>query len=333
MSNRSPAWHRALALLLALVLPDVNLPARAQTTARDLTLDELQAACPGLRLHQVSAEEFARVTGHPLQVAQTIVAPETPAPRVTSGSLAPLATAPEPDATNATAAATNREPARVGPASAPRTRSSHTSSGGQIYISDSGSIDSTEAAVVIFVLAGVVVIAAAIVYSGALLANWALRGEEVPGWGDLSARWMYFSGGYQHGYLAGGALTLGLEGDGADVGAVVEGGYLDADMVTVEDTEVELDAGYVMAGLSVRWHLTPSDEPLLFEAELLAGTASRYDLVSRASFALTWSLAGPWRAGLRFGALYLDVAEDEGPLLQADNDFNLLGGLETSVRF
>lgn len=331
MRKRPPAWHRALALLLALALPGLNLPARAQTTAHGLTLDQLQAACPGLLLQQVSAEEFARVTGHPLQVAQLIVTPEALAPRVTSGSLAPLATPPEPDATNATAAATNREPARAGSAS--RSRSSQTSRGGQFYISDSGSIDSTEAAVVIFVLAGVVVIAAAIVYSGALLANWALRGEEVPGWGDLSARWMYFSGGYQHGYLAGGALTLGLEGDGADVGAVIEGGYLDADMVTVDDTEVELDAGYVMAGLSVRWHLAPAADPLLFEAELLAGTASRYDLVSRASFALTWSLAGPWRAGLRFGALYLDVAEDEGPLLQVEDDFNLLGGLETSVRF
>lgn len=330
-----PPWRRGLSLLLAVLLPSTAMPAPDRDTTECVTLDELQAAYPGFALQQVSAGEFARLTG-PLQVAQLIVTPEALDASVSTGSIAPLATPPGPASTNAATNIVARTPgttAQTGSARTTRKKSSDHSTGGSIYIQDTGSLDSSEAAVIVFVLAGVVVIAAAIIYSGALLANWALSDEDVPGWADLSARWMYFSGDSHHGYMAGAALALGLEGSEADVGAVLEGGYLDADVATLDDAEVEVADAYWMAGLSVRWRMTEDEHPPIFEAELLAGTASSYDLLSRASFAFTWSLAGPWRAGLRFGALYLDVAGDEGPLLQAEDDFNLLGGLETSLRF
>ncbi len=336
MKRSRSRLQRLLSAALALCLPVSALPARAGTTPAVVTLESLQAAFPEARLQQVSAEDYARLTGRPMQVVQLIVTPESVSPRISSGSLPPTATPPGPADTNELAGATNAVTGSSvrGSASHAKAKSSNVSTGGNLYISDSGSIDSTEAAVVIFVLAGVVVIAAAVIYSGALLANWALRGDDAPpGWGELSARSMFFSGESQHGYMAGGALTLGLQGDGGDVGAVIEGGYLDADIITIGDQEVNVADGYLMAGLTVRWRLTDDDHPGVFEAELLAGSAARYDLISRASFAFTWSLLGPWRMGLRLGALYLDVADDEGPLYEAGEDFNLLGGLETAIRF
>lgn len=304
----------------------------AAPSAPALTLPELQAAYPDVHLHQVSMSEFQSIAHRPIQMAQVIVAPPpTPTPPMT-GRLGPLADEPTSSTplTNEVIAATNAIMPAVRKAQ-PEVTSSSPSGG--IYISDFGGIDSSEAAVVVFVVAGVVVVAAAVIYSGALLANLVLRPEETEVWADTSARTMFFSGSSQQGYMAGGALTLGLKGDGADVGVVLEGGYLDADVVTIDDQEVAVANGYFLVGPSIRWPLDYDEEAAVFEAELLAGSGSEYDLISRASFAFTWSILGPWRAGLRAGALYLDVKEEDGPVWKAGEDFNLLGGLETSIRF
>gem|GEM_PF-5294294 len=227
--------------------------------------------------------------------------------------------------------ATNAVAPRVPSPPSPRTSSS--SSSGGIYVSDFGSVDSGEAAAVVFVLAGVVVVSAAVLYSGALLANFILQPEETEKWAEFTPRAQFFSGGHQQGTMTGAALSLGLAGDEANVGLVLEGGYLEADVITVDSTEVEVSGGYGMGGFSIRWPFDRGSEATEFEAELLVGSANRYDLISRASFALTWSIHGPWRAGLRVGALYLDVESREGPAWEAGEDFNLLGGVETSVRF
>lgn len=216
--------------------------------------------------------------------------------------------------------------------SAPPARTTHHESGG-IYWGDFGSVDSADAAVAVFVLASVVVVSAAVLYSGALLANLILQPAETEKWIELSPRAQFFSGGHQQGTMTGAALTLGLVGDGANVGLALEGGYLDADVITVDSAEVEVAGGYGMGGLSIRWPFDNGSEATAFEAELLVGSAHAYDLISRASFALTWNICGAWRAGVRVGALYLDVEDREGPVREAGEDFNLLGGLETSVRF
>ena len=185
----------------------------------------------------------------------------------------------------------------------------------------------------IFVLAGVVVVAAAVIYSGALLANLMVNPHEAEVWGEAGPRFMFFSGGYQQGSMTGGTLALGLRGEEADVGLLVEGGYLEADVVTVGGEEVEVSGGYGMAGLTIRWPFDSGADATVFSADLLAGTASRFDLVSRAGLGLSWQVYGPLRAGLQVGAVYLDVEEQDGPVWQAGEDYNLLGGVETSVRF
>ena len=58
------------------------------------------------------------------------------------------------------------------------------------------------------VVAGVVVVAAAVIYSGALLANLALRPEEAEVWIEAGPRALFFSGDSQQGYMTGGALAL-----------------------------------------------------------------------------------------------------------------------------
>ena len=279
--------------------------------AQEFTVESLKAAYPGLSQHAVSPEEFKALTQSPRQVAQVVI----PAP-------------PAASTTNAIHASTTNAP----PLPAPRPAAYSRSLDG-FYLSDFGSVDSEGAAIVVFVVAGLVVVSAAIIYSGALLANVWLRPEEAEVWGDIGPRAMFFSGGHQQGYMTGATLALGLAGDGADVGLVLEGGYLKADVLTVTGNEVEVAGGYGMAGLTIRWPFDSGTDASVIEAELLAGNASNYNLISRAGFALTWSVAGPWRAGLRLGALYLDVEETDGPAWEAGEDFNLLGGVETSLRF
>lgn len=334
MRHMTIAGIRAVSILLVPVHVMATTPMPAGAAERPVTLDDLRAAYPGLNLREVSRQEFNEVTRSPFHVAQLIVTPETLEPRVTHGELPALAE--PPSGTNIAGSATNRTPS-VGYAAARDSdyaRARSRGGGGSIDFWGVGNVDSKEAAIVVFVIAGAVVVAAAVIYSGILLANLALRPDDAPpAWIDAGVRVMGFSGGSQQGYMAGGAIALGLQGDDADVGLVVEGGHLDADVVTIDNDEIDVSGSYVMAGPTVRWHLDLALREPIFEAELLAGTASNYDLISRASFAFTWRLAGPWRAGLRFGALYLDVDRDEGPVLKAGDDFNFLGGLETSVRF
>ncbi len=296
-SFTAPVGHRALVLLL--------IPALAAFTTR-------------------------------VPAAQPVAGSLPEAPHAIYGGLPPLATPPEASTTNQPASTFSQPPA---PYTRPHTRSTRERTPGQldgagaIYCNGLTDVDSTEAAIVVFILAGTVVVVSAVIYGGMLLTNVALRPEEAVVWGETSGRAMFFSGASQQGYMAGGALALGLEDGDSDVGVVIEGGHLDADVVTLDDQEVSVAGGYVMAGPVLRYWFDSSGDAPVFEAELLVGSASNYDLISRASFALTWSLVGPWRAGLRLGALYLDVADDDGPVWKAGSDFNLLGGLETSVRF
>lgn len=253
-----------------------------------------------------------------------------PARRVSSAEPATQPGAVPSDVISTNGIATNAVAPRV---QSPRPARTSSSISGDLYISDFGSVDSAEAALVVFVLAGAIVVSAALLYSGALLANLILQPDEVEKWAEITPRAQFFSGGYQQGAMTGAALSLGLADDEAEVGLVIEGGYLDADVITVDKTEVEVAGGYGMGGLAIRWPFDSGSDATAVEAELLVGSANQYDLISRASLALSWSIHGPWRAGLRVGALYLDVEEGEGPVWEAGEDFNLLGGVETSIRF
>lgn len=201
-------------------------------------------------------------------------------------------------------------------------------------ISGSGSFDSGEAAVVVFVVAGVVIVAAAVVYPGIVIADWLTGGEEPDLWSEAGLRAGFFGGDGRSGSMSGAAITFGIETDGPQVGAVIEGGYLDASVATVPGAEADVSGGYVMAGPVIRWALTDGGQPVRFETELLAGTASSYSFISRASFAFTWGISEHGRIGVRFGALYADLDKDEGPFLEADEgNFTLLGGIETAWQF
>lgn len=314
---------RGLALLVAVSLGAG--PAKAGQTR--VTVSDLQETFPDLPCHQVSADEFLAVTRSPLHLAQVVVPPATNL--VIRGQLPAVAKDPAPGEpwTN-----TVRSGGPAAPLTA-RPSASNRSTSGSFYVSDFGSVDSRDAAIVVFVLAGVVVVAAAIIYSGALLGNLMINPQEAEVWAEAGPRFMFFSGGHQQGSMVGGTLALGLHGEEADVGLLIEGGYLDADVVTVEGDDVDVAGGYGMAGLTIRWPFDSGADATVFSADLLAGTASRFNLVSRAGLGLSWQVYGPLRAGLQVGAVYLDVKEQDGPVWQAGEDFNLLGGVETSVRF
>lgn len=307
--------HRACALLLAAAVAVAGLPARA-ASATDMTVADLQARYPGLSLHPVTPDEYRALVANPRVMAQVIT--DTPLGRRDSLD-------PDEDLSPS-----GRPPVLT----PPPTVTNHDYSLGSVWLDGAGSINSRDAAIVVFVLAGTVVIAAAVIYPILFITSALLGPDDLPPvWWEAGARAQFFSGASQQGYMGGAALAFGFADEEADVGIVLEGGYLDADIVTLDGREVSVAGRYVMAGPSVRWRMDEGPQAPRLESELLAGTAAHYDLISRASFAFTWSLRGAWRGGLRAGAVYLDVAEDEGPVWQAGDDFNLLVGLESSCLF
>lgn len=318
-SGKMHARHtarRVTALVLAIALAGAGVPrgAHAANDSTD-TLDDLRARYPGLPMIAVSPEAYRDLLADPLVVAEVVI--DTPEGRRDSS---------DPDA--------DLSPQGRPPRAPPPALESAADTTVSIFAQGAGSVSSRDAAIVVFVLAGTVVVAAAVIYPVLFITSALLGPDELPpAWWEGGGRAQVFSGGSQQGYLAGATLAFGLADEEADVGVVVEGGYLDADVVTVEGRDVSLAATYIMAGPTVRWRLEDRADAPRFESELLAGTAEHYDLVSRASFAFTWSLRGPWRAGLRIGAVYLNVDEDEGPIWEAGDDFNFLAGIETAVLF
>lgn len=314
-SPRTSPWRAGTSAVLAAILAAAPVVPRAHGEITPMTVAELQARYPDATLRQVSPEQFERLSGRVL-LAQAAVTNAT-LPFDPDADLSPDARPP-----------VEAVPRPVRPAA---------TDGDWLVdmnLHGSGSFDSRDAAVIVFVLAGVVVVAFAVLYVPAFVANVLLGPDDLPpGWLEISARGAGFSGSDQQGYMGGAALAFGFEDSEGDVGVVVESGYLDADIRTVEGRDVEVAGGYVMGGLLIRWRLDEGARPPIVEVELVAGTASHYDLISRASAAFSWSLLGDWRAGLRAGSLYLNVDGDDGPLLESEDGFNLFGGIETAWRF
>ncbi len=302
-------------LLIVVILFSLSRHAAAREA---ITPDELQQRFPGLALREVSLSEFNELTRDPLQVAQVVVGPAADASQVD---------------TNLAVAATTAVPSS-GRAAHRRPRNTYNGESWNFSFAEVGNIDSKESAIIVFVTAGVIVIAAAVVYTGALIYNLVADFDEAPPfWWEPSVHGLYFSSGSQQGWMTGGGVTMGFEGEGGDVGLTLEGGYLNANVVTVDDKDVNISGGYGLAGPVVRWYFGSGPQDYRLDMEFLAGGASGYSLISRAGAALNWAATQTLRFGIRFGALYLDVEETEGPVLKAGSDFNIYLGLETATQF
>jgi len=357
-------------LVLSLLFQLIVIPADGADRARTPQNATATDSHPATRVYRVSPEEFRLLEPLLQQLqaqrrAQIIEIAQQPSDSATGATTGTVSSLSAPlSATNTTETVTNDSsgassaspigPATNAPAADPAAKRSPpppspapaaTDSVAQADHGDgfadflcnlcSGDWGDGNGAVVIYVVIGVAVVAAVVVYATAFLVE-ALTGTgQHRHWWDLAADATFLTGDGNRGSLSGARVSAGLENRAAKIGLVLDGGRIDARVRTRDSTQpLNISGGYVMAGTAVRWQLDDAVNPSCFGIELLAGTASaqQVGLISEARATLTFGIGNRARLGLSLGALYLGLKATDGLLTDA-HDFSILLGVHSGIRF
>jgi len=193
--------------------------------------------------------------------------------------------------------------------------------------------DRNDAAVVMFVLIGAVVVVALVVYSTKYFYDAYAGFAECPKWWDLTLQSAIFSGdAVNRGALAGLRLSTGIQDAATRIGLTAELGRLS---MTFHGPSQNLNATYWMVGPALRrYDVTGNGEPWYLSAELLGGSANdrQVGTVSAARLGLNFPVGASMRMGLSLGALYTALNNVEGAIAKYDNFYYLLG-FELGTRF
>jgi hypothetical protein len=193
--------------------------------------------------------------------------------------------------------------------------------------------DRNDAAVVMFVLIGAVVVVALVVYSTKYFYDAYAGFAECPKWWDLTLQSAVFSGdAIARGALVGLRLSTGVQDISTRFGLTAELGRLS---MTFSGPVQDVSASYWMVGPALRWYDTSGrGEPWYLSAELLGGSANNRQVgtVSAARLGLNFPAGAHMRLGLSLGALYTALSDVDGALAKYDNYYYLLG-LELGARF
>ncbi|MFC1584682.1 hypothetical protein ACFL5V_03940 [Fibrobacterota bacterium] len=206
--------------------------------------------------------------------------------------------------------------------------------------------DWDEFATVLYVAVGVVVVAALIITGGKIVYDIIMKHERFDLWKEAGVRYGYSgnhikeeegAGYYGNSHFLGGRFSMGLTRRYLGLGVTAETGYVN---LTVENEYNPLEffnsrGMYWLFGPLVRYTTRQS---VSWNLELLNGTSNRRSVgwISKARCFAQVDVNRYLFWGLHLGALFVDLRELEGLLIQ-DGDFNdkfsMLFGIETGVRF
>lgn len=212
---------------------------------------------------------------------------------------------------------------------------------------NSGGGSGRDWAAIIFVVVGVVVVGAFVLYGAQTVYALATNEEEVPVFQEVGLRLSYsgqkFGGAeaepdfYRDTYLTGIRYAVGLERPGMGMGLSVEGGYLDVKLRGISDPSRSFDfqGGYLVAGPLLRFG---HNDPLSFSLEFLNGTSTHASIgwISKSRMTLQAKVARHALVGAHLGAVFYDLHFLDG-LAWRQGDFNrdlsLIYGLDTGWEF
>ena len=321
---------RVLSGILAIALTCSSFPfssSQAATHEDGVCLDALKARFPDARFIEVSPSEYARQLAKANGNAVILLANGTD-PSVEEETKA------EPEPKESEAADEHRSPPPPGavvPARVSVGPRAHFAGFGE----GTGSIATDDLAVILYVIVGAVVIAAAFLYGGLILVEILSGHRNYPLWQDIAISSWVFGGSGRRGGMYGSRATIGILGDFNRVGLVLEGGYLDGRFrLRDADGFQNVHGIYGLLGTSIQWPLTTAANPVSWDFEVLTGysTADRVGLMSRALTGFSWGIGARWRMGIMAGSTYAKIRETEGPL-RTESDFNLTGGGWFGARF
>ncbi|MEO6098661.1 MAG: hypothetical protein ABIW76_24500 [Fibrobacteria bacterium] len=202
-------------------------------------------------------------------------------------------------------------------------------------------------AAVIFVVIGVVVVGAFVIYGVQTLAELAINKDGYPIFMEAGLRLSYSGKAYQDpngngdlyrdAYLAGLRYAIGFDRPGMGIGIAVEGGYIDVFLKGLDDPAKTFDfkGGYLVAGPMLRFG---DNKPWSFSLEFLNGTSNHASIgwISKSRMTLQAKVARHTLVGAHLGAVFYDLHFLDGLGVRAgdfNRDLSLVYGLDTGWEF
>ncbi len=203
-----------------------------------------------------------------------------------------------------------------------------------------------DAAKLIFVFAGVIVVGAFIFYGGKALYDLIVNPDDQKVFHEVGLRYSYsgetWQGGgpslYRNSNLIGLRYATGLDQGGWSLGLAAEGGYIDLNLYDPAGSSPTYDfhGGYFLFGPLVRFG---ENDPYSFTVEFLNGSSNQLSIgwIHKSRLTLQRRLGpSPFIAGAHLGAVFYDLNFADG-LIQRSGDFNrdlsMIYGLDMSWEF
>jgi len=197
---------------------------------------------------------------------------------------------------------------------------------------DFGNIDS-DAAVIIFVLIGVVVTVVLVAYTAKFFYD-VLNKEDLQFWWSINTHSNALLSSQDDGYFNGIKISSGLVDEKVDIGASIDVGRINADLRLRDGNIHHVEGAYVMAGPSIRAYSYEGEDSSYFAFDILVGKVDYEEdnLLSYAKGAYNFPIGKNFRMGISIGSVYLDLDKDKN-LVREGKSFNLTGGVELGYKF
>lgn len=210
-----------------------------------------------------------------------------------------------------------------------------------------GGWDSDDWAAVIYVVIGVVVVGAFVIYGVQMLGEMAINQGDYPLFMEAGVRLSYSGKAiedqqgvgklYRDAYLAGLRFAIGFDRPGMGIGLAAEGGYIDVFLRSSSDPARTFDfkGGYLVAGPMIRFG---DNNPWSFSLEFLNGTSTHEAIgwISKSRMTLQAKVSEHMLVGGHLGAVFYDLHFFDGLGLRQGNfnrDLSLVWGLDTGWEF
>lgn len=210
----------------------------------------------------------------------------------------------------------------------------------------SGGGNGKDAAAVMLIVIGVVVIAALFIYAGKWIADMLQNDEDYYAyWWDIGGQFINLdTDPGEHGNFTGIKFSGGFVPNmHTNFGLTAEIGRMDLDLLYNRNStpqRVNIEGTYWLLGPIVRWLFgnRDSDENFAHNSyvylELLGGNSDRdgIDMIGVGRIGINTGLGEHMRLGFHYGAFYLGLDEDQGFANDGDNYWNMYG-LEIGYQF
>ena len=190
-----------------------------------------------------------------------------------------------------------------------------------------------EGAAVVFVIVGAVVILVWALYVFKYIYDLAAGFRPCGRWSELGfVSSSISSTGIQHIAFDGVRYMTGFRDGNTDVGIAVELGH--SDILLTEVTALQLQGRYWFLGPVLRWRLSRSNNPHYFQMNFMGGSTEHDEIgvIAKASLGLRFGLGDHLHLGLSWGAMNVELNNDQGIISDRDQ-YHYLYGVSAGFRF